>query len=100
MGGNLYKKVSNWKNRDPCFNLVKRDIIDTSEHTITLDNVHVLRKSGLAIKGKILRGPKKIIVNQTPTGHKLLKYRILVVAAHLSRNLPPRENVYSVFKSW
>ena len=70
MGGNLYRKVSNRKNRDPYFNLVKKDIIDSSEHTLTLDNGHVLRKSDLAIKGKILPGPKKIIVNQTPTGHR------------------------------
>ena len=71
MGGNLYRKVSNRKNRDPCFNMVRKDIIDSSEHAITLDNGHVLRKSDLAIKGKIFPGPKKIIVNQTPTGHKL-----------------------------
>ena len=71
MGGNLYRKVSNRKNRDPYFNLVKKDIIDSSEHTITLDNGHVLRKSDLAIKGKKLPGPKKVIVNQTPTWHKL-----------------------------
>ena len=71
MGGYLYRKVSNRKNRDPYFNLVKKDIIDSSEHTITLDNGQVLRKSDLAIKGKTLPGPKKIIVNQTPTGHKL-----------------------------
>ena len=71
MGGNLYRKVSNTKNRDPYFNLVKKDIIDSSEHTVTLDNGLVLRKSDLAIKGKILPGPKKIIVNQTPTGHNI-----------------------------
>ena len=70
MGGNLYRGVSHRKNRDPYFNLVKKDIIDSSENTITLDNGHVLIKSDLAIKGKILPGPKKIIVNQTPTGHK------------------------------
>ena len=52
MGGNLYRKVTNRKNRDPYFSLVKKDIIDSSEHTITLDNGHVLRKSDLAIKGK------------------------------------------------
>ena len=68
MGGNL--KVSNRKNRDPNFNLVKKDIIDSSEHTTTFDNGHVFRKSDLAIKRKILPGPKKITVNQTPTGHK------------------------------
>ena len=49
MGGNLYQKVSNRKNRDPYFNLVNKDIIDSS-----LDNGHVLRKSDLAIKRKIL----------------------------------------------
>ena len=63
--------MSNRKNRDPYFNLVKKDIIDSSEHTVTIDNGHVLRKSDLAIKGKILPGPKKIIVNQTPTGHNI-----------------------------
>ena len=52
MGGNLYRKVSNRKNRDPYFNLVKKVIIDSSEHTVTLDNGHVSRKSDLAIKGK------------------------------------------------
>ena len=45
MGGKLYRKVSNRKNRDPYFNLVKKDIIDSSEHTVTLDNGHVLRKT-------------------------------------------------------
>ena len=59
MGGNLYRKVFNRKNRDPYFNQVEKDIIDSSEHTITLDNGHVLRKSDLAIKRKILPGPKK-----------------------------------------
>ena len=71
MGSNLYRKVSNTKNRDPYFNLVNKDIIDSSEHTITLDNGDVLRKPDLAIKGKILPGLKKKIVNQTPIGHKL-----------------------------
>ena len=84
MGGNLYRKVSNRKNRDPYFNLVKKNIIDTSEHTITLDNGHVLRKSDLAIKGKILPGPKKIIVNQTPTGHKLHTHSNLAGKSKLS----------------
>ena len=59
MGGNLYRKVPNRKNRDPYFILVKKDIIDSSEHTITLDNGQVLRKSDLAIKGKKLPGAKK-----------------------------------------
>ena len=34
MGGNLYRKVTNRKNRDPYFNLVKKDIIVSSEHTV------------------------------------------------------------------
>ena len=89
MGGNLYGKVSNRKNRDPYFNLVNKDIIDSSEHTITLDNGHVLRKSDLAIKGKILPGPKKIKVNQTPTGHKLHTHSSLAG----KRKLPPKKAV-------
>ena len=59
MGGKLYRKVSNRKNRDPYFNLVKKDIIDSSEQTITLGNGQVLRKSDLTIKGKIRPGSKK-----------------------------------------
>ena len=31
MGGNLYRKVSNRKNRYPYFNLVEKDIVDTSD---------------------------------------------------------------------
>ena len=88
MAGNLYRKVSNRKNRDPYFNLVKKDIIDSSEHTVTLDNGHVLCKSDLAIKGKILPGPKKIIVNQTPTGHNLHTYSSLAGKRKLS---PPKK---------
>ena len=88
MGGNLYRKVSNSKNRYPYFNLVKKDIIDSSEHTLTLDNGHVLCKSDLAIKGKILPGPKKIIVNQTPTGHKLHTHSSLAGKRKLS---PPKK---------
>ena len=90
MGGNLYNKVSNRKNRDPYFNLVKNDIIDSSEHTVTLDNGHVLRKSDLAIKGKILPGPKKIIVNQTPIGHNLHTDSSLAGKRKLS---PPKKAV-------
>ena len=84
MGGNLYRKVSNRKKRDPYFNLVNKDIIESSEHTITLDNGQVLCKSDLAIKGKILPGPKKIIVNQTPTGHKLHTHSSLAGKRKLS----------------
>ena len=92
MGGNLYRKVSNRKNRDPYFNLVKKDIIDSPEHTVTLDNGHVLRKSDLAIKGKILPGPKKIIVNQTPIGHNLYTDSSLAGKRKLS---PPKKAVSS-----
>ena len=87
-GGNLYRKVSNRENRDPYFNLVKKDIIDFSEHTFTLDNGHVLRKSDLAIKGKILPGPKNIIVNQTPTGHNTHIHSSLAGKRKLS---PPKK---------
>ena len=90
MESNLYRKVSSRKNRDPYFNLVKKDIIDSSEHTITLDNGHILRKSDLAIKGKILPGPKKIIVHQTPTGHKLHTHSSLAGKRKLS---PPKKAV-------
>ena len=90
MGGNLYRKVSNRKISDPYFNQVQKDIIDSSEHTITLDNGHVLRKSDLAIKVKILPGPKKIIVNQTPTGHKLHTLSSLAGKRKLS---PPKTAV-------
>ena len=90
MGGNFIKKLSNKKNRDPYFSLVKKDIIDSSEHTITPDNEHVLRKSDLAIKGKILPGHKKIIVNQTPTGHKLHTHSSLAGKRKLS---PPKKAV-------
>ena len=88
MGGNFIRKVSNRKKSDPYFNLVKKDIIDSSEHTITLDNGHVLRKSDLAIIAKILPGPKKIIVNQTPTGHKRHTYSSLAGKRKLS---PPKK---------
>ena len=88
MGGNFYRKVTNRKNRDPYFNLVKKDIIDSSEHTVTFDNGHVLRKSDLAIKGKILPGPKKKIVNQTPTGHYIHTHSSLAGKRKLS---PPKK---------
>ena len=34
-------------------------MIDSSDHTITLDNGHILQKSDLAIKGKLFPSPKK-----------------------------------------
>ena len=78
------------KYRDPYCNLVKKDIIDSSEHTVTLDNGHILRKSDLAIKGKILPGPNKIIATQTPTGHKLHPHLSLAGKRKLS---PPKKSV-------
>ena len=69
-GGKLYRRATNRKNEEPYFNLVKKDIIDSSDHTIPLDNDHNLRKSDLAIKGKLLPGPNKIVVNQPSIGHK------------------------------
>ena len=90
MGGNLYRRVTYRKNRDPYFNLVKKDIIDSSEHTITLDNGHILRKSDLANKGKILLGHNKIVVTQTPTGHRLHSHSSLAGKRKLS---PPKKSV-------
>ena len=69
-GGKLYRRAINRKNGEPYFNLVKKDIIDFSYHTMTLNNGHILRKSDLAIKGKLLSGPKNIMVNQPPIRHK------------------------------
>ena len=57
-GGNLYRRATNRKNGEPYFNLVKKDISDSSDHTITLDNGEILRNSDLAIEGKLLPGPK------------------------------------------
>ena len=48
----MYRRATNSKNGDPYFNLVKKDIIDCSDYTITLENGHILRKSCLAVKGK------------------------------------------------
>ena len=44
-GGKYYRGAANIKNGEPYFILVKQDVIDSSEHTITLDNGHILRKS-------------------------------------------------------
>ena len=90
IGGNLYSRVTNRKNMDPYFNLVKKDIIDSSEHTTTLDNGHVLCKSNLATKGRILPCPNKIIVTQTPSGHKLHAHSSLAGKRTLS---PPKKPV-------
>ena len=58
-GGKYFGRATNRKNGEPYFNPIKKDIIDSSEHSITLDNGHNLRKSDLAFKGKLLPGPKK-----------------------------------------
>ena len=84
MGGNLYRRPTNRKNGNPYFNLVKKDIIDSSEHSITLDNGHILRKSDLAIKRKILPSPNKIVVTQPPTGHRLHSHSSLAGKRKLS----------------
>ena len=70
-GGKYYRRPANTKNWEPYFNLVKEDVIGSSEHTILLDNGHVLEKSDLAYKGKLLPGPRKIVVNQSTIGHNL-----------------------------
>ena len=66
-GGKLYRSATNKKNGEPYFNLVKKDIIDSSDQTITLENGHILRKSDLAIKRKLLPGLKN---RGEPTIHR------------------------------
>ena len=39
--GKLYRRATNRKNGETYFNLVKKDIKDSSDHTITLDNGHI-----------------------------------------------------------
>ena len=68
-GGKYYRRAANRKNGEPYFNLVKEDVIDSSEHAISLDNGHVLQKSDLAYKAKLLPSPRKIVVNQSTIGH-------------------------------
>ena len=69
-GGKLYRTAINRKTGKTYFNLINKDIIDFPDHKITLDNGHILRKSDLAIKVKLLPGPKNIMVNQPPIVHK------------------------------
>ena len=61
-----FKKNTNRKNGDPYFNPVKEAIVGSRYYTVTLKNGHILRKLDLAIKGKILPGLSKILVNQKP----------------------------------
>ena len=71
-GGKCYIRAANRKNVEPYFNLVKDDVIDSSEHTITLDKHLILLKSDLAFKGNFPPGPKKTATNQPPIGHNLI----------------------------
>ena len=73
-GGKLYRRATNRKNGKPYFNLVKKDIIDSSDHTITLDNGHIWQKSDLAIKRKLLPGPKKNCGEPTHTSGAIHMY--------------------------
>ena len=86
-GGKLYRRATNRKKWEPYFNLVKKDIIDSSDYTITLDNGHTLRNSDLAIKGKLLPGHTKIVVNQPSIVHKLHVHSSLAGKRKLS---PPK----------
>ena len=87
-GGKYYRTATTIKNRALYFNLVKEDIIDSSEHTITLDKGHILRKSDLAFKGKLLPGPRKIAVYQSPIGHNITLHSSLAGKRKLS---PPKK---------
>ena len=75
-GGKWYRRATNRKNGEPYFNLVKKDIIDSSDHTITLDNGHILRKSDLAFKGKLLPGPQKSWWTNHPSGTSYINVRV------------------------
>ena len=92
-GDNLYRRATNRKNGEPYFNLVKKDIIDSSNHTITLDNGHLSRKSDLATKGKLLPSPNKIVVNQPSIGHKSHFHSSLAGKRKLS---PPKKTLVMV----
>ena len=65
-GDDLFRKNSNRKNGKLYSNLVKETIFNSLDHKVALENGHILRKSVLAIKGKILRGPSKTLVNTQP----------------------------------
>ena len=66
--GILFRKNNNRKNGDPYFNPVNEPIVDSSDHTVTLEIRHSSRKLDLAIKGKLFPGPPKIFVNPPPRG--------------------------------
>ena len=57
--GKYFRRAASRKNGEPCLNIVKKDVIDSSEHTITFENGQILRKLDLAYKGKLL--PEKLL---------------------------------------
>ena len=87
-GGKYYRRPADRKNREPCSNLMKDDIIDSFDHPITLDNGHIQRKLDLTFQGKLLPGPNKIVMNHTPFGHKLTLSSSLAGIGKLS---PPKK---------
>ena len=68
-GGNLFRKNTNRTNGEPYFNPVKEAIVDSSDHTVTLENGLILRKSDQAIERKRLPSPSKILVNTHPNNN-------------------------------
>ena len=59
-GGIWFKKSVNRKEGQPFFKPLNGKILSDSDHTITLNIRHVLRKSDLALKIKQPRAPNKI----------------------------------------
>ena len=89
-GCNLFfRKNTNQKNEDPYFNPVKEAIVDSSDHTVTLENGHILSKSDLAVKKKILPGTSKILVNTQPEGTDSSCFPSLAGKSKLS---PPKKS--------
>ena len=88
--GNIFlKKKTNQKNGDQYFNPVKEAIVDSSDHTVTLEYEHILRKSDLAIKEKIRPGTSKILVNTRPEGTDSSCFPSL---AGKSKSSPPKKS--------
>ena len=65
-GGNLFRKNDNRRYGDLFFNPVKEAIVDSSEHTITPKNGHILRKLDLEIKEKYIRALQKLLFIRHP----------------------------------
>ena len=83
--GILFRKFKNRKYGDPYFNPVNEPIVDSSDHTVTLENGHSLRTSHLAIKVKLFPGPPKILVNPPPRG----TYSVTNTSLPGKRKIPP-----------